>query len=55
MKNNVEFIKRNVKATLAVENARPSPEGEKITEKFLNGEITSSEAIRRIKNNYLEV
>ncbi len=45
---NIEYIKRSVKATLAIEGAKPSEEGQKITETFLKGEITSDQAVSKI-------
>lgn len=39
---------------MEVEGLKPSLEGESITDLFLNGEITSIEAIKRIKKLYLE-
>ena len=49
----IEQIKRSVKGSLAVEGIKPSKKGEQITDLFLNGQITSFEAIKKIKNLYL--
>jgi hypothetical protein len=49
MKINVEKIEKQLEATLAVENKKPSVTGKKITRKFLEGEITSKEAVEKIK------
>lgn len=46
----IEDIEKNVAASLAVEGAKPSKTGKKITRKFLKGEITSKDAIRSIKD-----
>ena len=49
----VEKIESHVKATLKHEGLKASKEGEKITRKYLNGLISSDEAITSIKNLYL--
>ena len=48
----IKKIQKCVEGSLAVENAKPSKEGKKITEKYLKGEITSSEAIKKIKKRW---
>ncbi len=45
----VEGIENQIKGTMAVEGIKPSKEGEKITNSFLKGEISSEEALRKIK------
>lgn len=49
----VKEIEKQVKGTLAVEGIKPSIEGEKITNKFLNGYIESDTAINQIKEYHL--
>ena len=53
MATNVEWIKRQVKGTMAVEGIKPSKEGEKITNLFLKGRIDSKTAIKQIKKYHL--
>ena len=48
----IEEIENSVMASLKIENKIPSDEGKKITKEYLNGEITSSEAIEKIKKIY---
>lgn len=50
---NIEFIERNVKATLNHEGLTVSNTGEKITRKFLEGKISSDEAITNIIKYHL--
>ena len=48
----IEQIEKKVEATLAIEGKTPSTEGKETTKKFLKGEITSEEAIKRIKSHW---
>jgi hypothetical protein len=48
----IDSIVRNVTATLAIEGLKPSESAVTINRQFLEGKITSSEAIRRIKAKY---
>jgi len=43
----------NVKATLAVENLKVSKKSEEITRRYLEGKITSEQAIMAIKLIYI--
>lgn len=52
LKNEVKEIENKVKASMAVEGLKPSKAGEQITNNYLNKEISSNEAIKKIKNNY---
>lgn len=49
----IESIIKNVTATLAIEGLKPSEEAVNINRQFLEGNISSNEAIRRIKEKYL--
>lgn len=51
----MNLIVRQVKATLKVEGMEPSESAEAINREFLEGKITSKEAVRRIKALYVEV
>lgn len=46
---NIKAIENNVKGTLEIEGKIPSTECQKITRLFLEGEISSKQAIERIK------
>lgn len=48
----IEDIIRNVTATLAIEGLKPSKEAVNINREFLEGNISSEEAIKRIKEKY---
>lgn len=50
----IEYIEGNVTATLAIEGIKPSEEAVTINRMFLEGKITSKEAVRRIKAKYLD-
>lgn len=50
---NIDSIIKNVTATLAIEGLKPSEEAIDINRKFLEGNISSKEAIRRIKEKYI--
>lgn len=50
--NSIEKIEKQVKATLAVENKKPSREGENITKLYLAGKISSETAIKEIIKHY---
>jgi hypothetical protein len=50
---NIEFIERNVSATLEIEGLKVSKVGKSITRKFLEGNISSDEAIKKIKEYHL--
>jgi hypothetical protein len=50
----IEWIEKNVEATMNVEGAKPSEEGKKITRDFLKGEISSKEAVESIKKYWKE-
>lgn len=52
-KNSIDKIIRNVTATLAIEGLKPSKSAVHINRQFLEGKISSSEAIQRIKANYI--
>jgi hypothetical protein len=45
---NIEEIQKKVAGSLAIENAIPSDEGIKVTKMFLEGKISSQEAISKI-------
>lgn len=51
----IENIIANVSATLAVEGLRPSCTAISINRKYLEGKISSEEAIEKIKAKYLKV
>ena len=51
--NDVEKIQKNVEASLAVENVKPSNKAKKITREYLEGKITSCEAIKKIKDYWI--
>ena len=53
--NTIEIEKAiaNVKATLAVEKLQISEKSEKITRKYLEGKITSEQAVMAIKLIYI--
>jgi len=48
----INRIINNVTATLAIEGLKPSESAVTINREFLEGKITSSEAVRRIKAKY---
>jgi hypothetical protein len=52
MKINVEKVEKQLKATLAVENKKPSKQGENITNLYLKGKINSETAIEQIIKHY---
>ena len=49
----INKIIANASASLAVEGMTPSKTGVTITRQYLEGKISSKEAIQRIKNNHL--
>lgn len=53
LKNDINFIINNVTATLAIEGLKPSESAVAINREFLEGKISSKEAVRRIKAKYL--
>lgn len=50
---NIDRILANASATLAVEGLKPSKAGSRITRQYLEGKISSKEAIQRIKDKHL--
>lgn len=50
--NYIDFIVRNAAATLAIEGLKPSKMAVTINREFLEGKISSKEAIDRIKKIY---
>jgi hypothetical protein len=48
----INWIKKNVKGTLAVEGIEPSKETENITDLFLIGKVSSKKSILKIKSLY---
>lgn len=52
---NINRIIANVSATLAVEGLKPSETGTAITRQYLEGKITSKQAIQRIKDKHLKI
>lgn len=54
MKTNkeVEEIENSVLGTMKIEGMKPSANGKNITNDFLKGNITSEEAVRKIKKNW---
>lgn len=48
----IDNIQKNVLATLAIEGLKPSNKAIEINLKFLKGNITSQEAIKKIKEVY---
>ncbi len=52
---NIDKIVKNVTATLAIEGLKPSKSAVTINRQFLEGKITSKEAISRIKAKYVKV
>lgn len=55
VKNNPEKTKRviaNVKATMAVEGMRPSARAQVIGRQYLDGKISSKEAIAKIRKQH---
>jgi len=58
MKNNPEKIERviaNVKASMAVEGMKPSAKAQSIGRQYLEGKISSQEAVTKIKRQHAEV
>jgi len=53
MKIDINYIINNVTATLAIEGLKPSESAVTINRQFLEGKITSKEAVRQIKAKYL--
>ena len=53
-KEYIDKIVDNVTATLAIEGLKPSKTAVSINRQFLEGKITSQEAIRRIKEKYIK-
>ena len=51
----IDKIVNNVTATLAIEGLKPSKSTVSINRQFLEGKISSQEAIRRIKAKYVKV
>ena len=49
----IDKIVNNVTATLAIEGLKPSESTIKINRQFLEGKISSQEAIKRIKAKYV--
>ena len=43
-----EWIQKNVEASLLVEGAKPSDIAKQLNKKYLDGEMTSDEVIKRI-------
>ncbi|MDP4094600.1 MAG: antitoxin VbhA family protein [Bacillota bacterium] len=52
---NINKIMSSVSATLAVEGMKPSESGAAITRQYLEGKITSKQAIQRIKDKHLKI
>lgn len=52
---NIDKIVKNVTATLAIEGLKPSKSAVSINRQFLEGRISSQEAINRIKAKYVKV
>lgn len=52
---NIEKIVKDVTATLAIEGLKPSKAAVTINRQFLEGKISSKEAISRIKAQYTDV
>jgi|WetSurSiteA1Bulk_404760.scaffolds.fasta_scaffold01398_2 hypothetical protein len=50
---NIKEIEKNVLATMSFEDANPSKFGKKTTREFLLGNLSSEQAIKKIKNHYL--
>lgn len=58
MKNNPEEIERviaNVKASMAVEGMKPSKKAQSIGRQYLEGKISSQEAVAKIKLQHAAV
>jgi hypothetical protein len=53
MMNDYKKIQKSVENSLKVEGIKPSDTAKKINENYLKGNITSVEAIERIKAYYL--
>ncbi len=51
----IDKIVKNVTATLAIEGLKPSKSAIAINRQFLEGKISSQEAINRIKANYINI
>lgn len=51
-KSEIEYIKKNCKATLKIEGKEPSKQAENINDLFLKGFIDSKTAIDQIKKFY---
>lgn len=49
----INYVERNVKATLEHEGQKPSETGQSITHLYLLGKIDSNQAIQMIKNHHL--
>jgi hypothetical protein len=52
---NIDKIVKNVTATLAIEGLKPSKSAVTINRQFLEGKISSQEAINRIKAKYVHL
>ncbi|AEV70410.1 antitoxin VbhA family protein [Acetivibrio clariflavus] len=52
---NIEKIIKNVTASLAIEGLKPSKDAVTINRQFLEGKISSKEAINKIKEKYIKV
>lgn len=50
---NIDKIVKNVTATLAIEGLKPSKSAVSINRQFLEGKISSQDAIKRIKAKYI--
>ncbi|NMB96439.1 MAG: antitoxin VbhA family protein [Clostridiaceae bacterium] len=52
---NIDKIVNNVTATLRIEGLKPSKSAILINREFLEGKISSQEAIKRIKSKYVKI
>lgn len=50
---NIESIIKNATASLAMEGLKPSKEAVNINRQFLEGNISSEEAVKKIKESHL--
>jgi len=51
-KSKIKQIQKNVAGTLAVENKKASGKAKNINRKYLEGKITSEQAVKQIKEVY---
>lgn len=55
LKIDINYITKNVTGNLALEGLKPSEYAVTVNRQFLEGKISSKEAVRRIKAKYLDI